>query len=110
MIRDSVGSSKRFHHCERSRDGDATGKFAAFFQSPGTDRFSLTPGTGSAQLDNPANRRLINGKVLGNFMIKWQEPRPIFTLKHWVKNGCVAKRLHRYASIVMNLLEFRKAV
>src|SRR5688572_23173485 len=37
MMRLSVGSSKRFHQRERSLDGEATGKCAAFFQSAGSD-------------------------------------------------------------------------
>ena len=69
MIRDSVGSSKRFHHRERSRDGDATGKFPAFFQSAGNAKFSLAPGTGGAQPVNPASSRLINGKEQGSFIL-----------------------------------------
>ena len=37
MIRESVGSSKRLHHRDKSRAGEATGKCAEFFHCAGSE-------------------------------------------------------------------------
>ena len=58
MMRERVGSSKRFHQRERSRVGEATGKWEAFFQSAGREIFCLVKDEGPAQALNPAKARL----------------------------------------------------
>ena len=40
IMRESVGSSKRFHHRDRSREGEATGKWAEFFHSAGIGKLT----------------------------------------------------------------------
>ncbi len=58
ITRVSSGSSKRFHHRERSCDGAATGNPPAFFQAAGNARVGPVDGALSEQAPRPSGIRL----------------------------------------------------